>query len=410
MTWIATAVDAVDGNVPVTCTPEVGFFPVGDTVVTCTATDTAGNSASGSFTVTVSLAGPEIVQLEAGSYYTCAVLGDGTVKCWGNNSWGQLGNGTTTNSPTPTVVTGITDAVAVSANNQHTCALIADGTAQCWGYNAYGQIGNGMMGGNVLVPTPVSGLTDAVAITVGGLHTCALLSDGTVRCWGSNNDGGPLGDGTGVSSATPVEVSGLTGAVAITAGSSHTCALLDDGTARCWGFNLLRSLGTGSTVNSPVPIPVVGLSNAIGISSMGFHTCAVLDDGAVKCWGYNERGQIGNGSTYGGGVDLATVSEIDNAAAIEVGFSHTCALLDDGTVSCWGYNNWGQLGNGSTTDSTTPVAVSGLSGVTTISTGNHGCALLSGRDAKCWGFNTWGQLGDASTADSSVPVPVTVLG
>src|SRR5208282_693602 len=212
------------------------------------------------------------------------------------------------------------------------------------------------------------------------LHTCALLSNGTVECWGYNSNG-QLGNGTTTNSSTAVAVSGLSGAAtAIAAGQDHTCALLSNGTVECWGYNSNGQLGNGTTTNSSTPVAVSGLSGATAIAAGELHTCVLLSGGTVECWGYNSNGQLGNGTTTDSSTPVTVSGLSGTATAIAAGELHTCVLLSGGTVECWGYNSNGQLGNGTTTDSSTPVTVSGLSGAATaIAAGElHTCALLSG--------------------------------
>jgi len=340
-----------------------------------------------------------------GVAYNCALLSDGTAKCWGYNSYGQLGNGTTTRSTTPVSVSGLSNAVAIATGRYHTCALLNDGTAKCWGYNIYGQLGNGSTNTST-TPVSVSGLHNAVAITTGAYHTCALLNDGTAKCWGYNNYG-QLGNGTTTNSATPVSVPGLSNAVAIATGYYHTCALLSDGTAKCWGYNNYGQLGNGTTTDSTTSVSVSGLSNAVAIATGYYHTCALLNDGTAKCWGYNNYGQLGNGTTTDSTTSVS-VSGLSNAVAIATGLYHTCALLNDGTAKCWGYNNYGQLGDGTGNTSYTPVSVLWLSNAVAIETGDyHTCALLNDGTAKCWGYNNYGQLGNGTTNTSTTPVSVS---
>jgi len=325
--------------------------------------------------------------------HSCALLNNRTVRCWGANWYGQLGDGTRTNQRTPVTVSGLNDATAIATGNKHTCALLSNGRVRCWGRNNYGQLGNSV-GFHRNVPSSVIGLgMPAIAIATGMSHNCALLSDRTVRCWG-RNDFRQLGDGTTVDSATPVAVSGLSNVTAIAVGQYHTCALLSDGTVRCWGS---------------VPSVANGLSNVIAIAAGEHHTCALLNDGTVKCWGANWYGQLGDGTTTYRSTPVTVINLGGAANAITAGYYHTCARLTSGMVRCWGNNWYGQLGDGTMTDRTTPVTVSGVSGVVTLAAGGyHTCALLSDGTAKCWGNNCFGQLGDIIEFDA--PPIVTVNG
>ncbi|MFA5392802.1 MAG: DUF2341 domain-containing protein, partial [Candidatus Paceibacterota bacterium] len=339
--------------------------------------------------------------------HTCAIFPAGTIKCWGNNDYGQLGDGTWITRSTPVFVLGINNAVAVSAGYYHSCALLSDGTAKCWGENGYGQLGDGSASGSIHVPVDVSGLTDAVAISTGQYHTCALISDGTAKCWGDNRYG-QLGDASTTHRYIATPVSDLTNAVAIAAGASHNCALLSNGTAKCWGAGGSGRLGNAATTNQTAPVFVSGLTNAVAIVAGNDHTCALLADGTAKCWGNNyDTGKLGVGYFTGLRDTPASVLGIENAVSITVGYGYTCARIIDGSFKCWGANVYGQLGDGSTENRAVAVAVSGIAGAIEIIPGDHHtCALFPDGSLKCWGRNNYGQLGDGTTTDSLTPINV----
>src|SRR5262245_50990996 len=349
--------------------------------------------------------------LEVGAFHSCARLSDGTLRCWGQNTLGQLGDGTRNDSSNPVGVVGVSGASSVSAGGYHTCAGFPNGTLQCWGRNEYQQLGNpSVMTETSTTPVSVSGITNAISVTTGAFHTCALLADGTIRCWGLN-DSGQLGTGTFVNSSSPAVVSGISGAVGVSAGGWHTCARLQDGTLRCWGQNIYGALGNGTIINSATPWVVRGMTNAAVLESGIFHTCARLQDGTVQCWGRNDEGRVGNGTTTNA-TTPSTVSGIV-ATGIGPGAEHSCALLGDGTIRCWGWNDYGQLGNGGPVGSTTTPAspVSGISGAVVVSSGaEHSCAQMPDGSLQCWGRNTDGRLGNGTTTDARTPVGVLGFG
>ena len=353
--------------------------------------------------------------IAAGGEHACMLMSDQSVRCVGRNNWGQLGDGRFfTNSSTPVAVSGLTTAVGIGAGIEHSCALVSDGTMRCWGTGYVGQLGDGTFGGWSDVPKPVQGLSGAIAAVVGGFHSCAILSDRSMRCWGRNQDG-QVGNGDNTTDvSTPQAVIGLAPVSAATAGGYHTCALMPDATARCWGRNTRGQLGNGSNAFfSSTPVPVSGLTNAAAVSGGLYHTCALLRDGTVQCWGENESGQLGNTLAFSS--VPVTVASISNAVAISTGAFHSCAILSDGTTRCWGLNDNGQLGNGTTTNSSSPVQVSGLSGPIQIAIGGsigsgHSCALMPNRSGQCWGDNAYGQLGNGTTTDALTPVLVSGTG
>ena len=349
-------------------------------------------------------------QVSAGGGHTCAVVDGGYVNCWGSNSDGQLGNillGPGATTTVPVTVSWLARADQVSAGDRHTCALLGGGAVSCWGSNQYGQLGSST-GSYSNFPLPVAGLGPATQVAAGGTHSCALLVDGSVACWGANGSG-QLGDGSNAASAAPVAVSGITNAVQISVGGFHSCAVLLGGTARCWGSGGFGQLGDGTTTSSAVPVPVAGLTGLTEVSAGGDHTCALNGAGSVFCWGFNRFGQLGLG--FAGESPIATPGQIPyfSASSISAGGAQTCATVGAGVVTCWGANASGELGDGLTIDSATPVPSFGIRAATEVTAGgSHTCALVMAGQLECWGQNINGQLGNGRTDGSSLPLPVVI--
>jgi alpha-tubulin suppressor-like RCC1 family protein len=333
-----------------------------------------GNGSTTGSTTPVTVTGiSNAVSVFAAAFNACALLSTGQVECWGDNVSGQLGDGTTTNRTSPVTVSGLTNAVAVAGNTapsgpSFTCAVLATGGVMCWGDNSFGELGNGTTT-NSLTPVAVSGISDAIAIAVGADFACALRQAGTVVCWGSETGGG-LGNGVSSGNATtPVAVSGVTNAVGIAADYESACAVQSSGHVVCWGYNGDDQLGDGNTSNSLSAVTVSGLTNATAIvacdGSSVSTVCAANTAGGAVCWGNNTSGQLGNDTTNSSDVPV-TVNGLSGAVQIAVGGgagtgqASACALLSDGTVECWGSNAYGQLGNGTNTSSLTPVVVTGF--------------------------------------------------
>ncbi|MBX7083308.1 MAG: RCC1 repeat-containing protein, partial [Nannocystaceae bacterium] len=351
--------------------------------------------------------------------HACALRSDGTARCWGSNLHGEVGNGNTGDVDLPVTVVGLsatTDGPRVTTGSDHTCALGTDGTVKCWGDNAEGQLGNGNMI-DQSTPTLVAGLSRVTSLAANGMHTCAVIDDGTVKCWGRNL-AGELGDGgaSGIRSLTPVTVVGISDAVQVSASSQANCVVRSTGTVSCWGSNVFGQLGNGTNVDSNVPVAVAGLTNAVAINSRSIHVCALTAGSNVKCWGHNLYGQLGNGNS-GPGADTNTPVTVtlggifpvalSNVVAVAVGNTHSCAVIADGTARCWGSGFNGALGNGAWNDQSHPVTVTGLSDAIDVSAGSSSsCALRATGGARCWGSNAYGELGHGAGPMTNTPSAV----
>lgn len=342
-----------------------------------------------------------VAEVRAGGNFTCARLQDGTIRCWGANTTGQLGQGGgLTNSDFPVQVQGITTAIQLAVGVDHACALLQDTTVRCWGSNSSGQLGNGTTL-NALVPVAVSGLTGVAQLSLGWVHTCAAMQDGTARCWGASTRG-RLGIGSVGSSVvlTPTLVSGLVGVVQISAGVTHTCAVRQGHNVYCWGSNDWGELGLGSTTDQFVPALVSSASGAsqIATSTRSGNTCARFLDGSVRCWGRNNFGQVGDGTTMTNVLVPTAVSGISSATQVEVGLEFACATLQDGTVRCWGNNSVeGRLNEPTVSASPTPLVVPRVTGAQQLTLGSlHACVRSQDSEVRCWGAGSAGQLGTNS--------------
>jgi alpha-tubulin suppressor-like RCC1 family protein len=339
------------------------------------------------------------VQISTGGAHACVVTVSQNVDCWGDNRSGDLGNGSTTDSYVPTEVPGLIGVTQISAGVVSTCA-VASGNVECWGDNSLGELGNGSTIDS-LVPEIVPNLSNATQVAVSDFHACALSGGGTVECWGENNYG-QLGNNSTTNSPVPVAVSGLTGVVQVSVGAYDSCALLNNGTVDCWGDNNEGELGNGNSTSSLTPQVVPNLSGVVQIASGGEGDCAVLQVGTVECWG-----QSGVASTP---EPIQALSGVTQTAISDDGSGFACADLANRSVVCWGANNLGQLGDGTTVTSGTPETVSNLNSATNVSTGDEfACALLTGGSVDCWGDNVVGELGNDSTTQSSIPVVVKGL-
>jgi len=389
-------------------------------------------------------ANPTVVQVAAPTTHAgCARMSDGTVTCSGLNESGELGNGTTTSSLNPVVVENVagngplTGVSQVVTGNFFACALLSGGTVVCWGDNSFGQLGNGTTTTSLIPVVVESGqgggaLTGVAQIAAGKYHACARMADATVECWGHNGYY-ELGDGTNHDRLFPNLV--LNGAgtgplgnqISISVSQYDSCSVQSDGSVRCWGLNQYGTLGDGTQVARPLPSGVKAVSgtgfltHVKTVAAAPTHTCAVLRTGGVDCWGLNAFGQVGDGTVttrlqpvvvknaHGTG-PLVHVTQVTTGGGSSSG-DHTCALLGNRSAVCWGGNDFGQLGDGTNTDQLRPVGVTNtihrglLTNIVGLSAGPvTTCARTTG-GAFCWGFNSGGQFGNGNAFNTNRPVP-----
>lgn len=346
------------------------------------------------------------------NWHNCVTTNSGEVYCWGRNNLCQTAGGV--QSTTPNLVSGLVSPVAVRSGAYNTCARQADGTVRCWGASTWGALGDGgvFTGNCTRNPVTVAGLSGVSHLGVGGSHSCAV-SGGRVYCWG-RGDYGQLGNNTGganVFSNTPVQVSGITTATAVAAGSQSTCALLSNGGVRCWGRNHRGQLGNGTTSNrSQVPVAVTGLSGVAEVEVGQDFACARLTSRIVYCWGDNAYGQMGSG-TSGGVRTTITRNQLQPVVSIELGADHACAILSGGALRCWGRNDDGQVGMGSASAfRASPIGTSpAINDAQAIAVGRQfSCARRATGQVFCWGDNTYGQV--ASDIPNDHPSPFLKAG
>jgi alpha-tubulin suppressor-like RCC1 family protein len=420
--------------------------------------------------------------VSAAGDYTCSLTTVGGVRCWGRNTYGQLGNGTTLDSSIPTDVSGLVNGIAaVSAGadsfvgRSHTCALATGGSVKCWGYNNDGELGNGTTAESHVpvdvcavgaTPPCTSGngnlLSGATHVSAGGDHTCAVITGGGVVCWGANSGNGSccVDQSTPVNvcavGATPPCTNGngnlLTSVASISAGHGNTCALSMTGGVKCWGFNASGQLGNGTLADAAAPVDVcaVGatppcstgngnlLSGIASISSGEEYVCGVTTANGAKCWGFGGDGQLGNGATMSKSVPVDVCATgatppctsgngnlLSTISAISGGRDHTCARTLAAGAECWGSSSNGQLGTGtSPTSSSVPLDVCAVGATPPCTTGNgnllgavaavsagraHTCGLEASGVLNCWGANGSGQLGNGTMSDNSTPVGVSPI-
>ncbi len=360
-------------------------------------------------------------QLALGDYFSCAMFANGGVTCWGSKSSGKLGNDDPTQRNSPVDVPGLGSGVtSISAGSGYSydvfaCAVV-NGGVKCWGSNTYGQLGDGSQLDNYQ-PTQVSGLTSgATQVSAGGSFACAVVNGGA-KCWGKN-DIGQLGNGPQEDSSTPVDVSGFTSGVsAVSAGYNHACAILTNKSLWCWGGNYYSQLGHDQSIYTPTQVSLGANTQVNSVSAGKYLTCASIlyleSTPAVWCWGANGQGQLGRNSTSTKGSPAAVFATvgmtISSATLVTAGDVHACLTTSSGPY-CWGDNYSGQLGDRTNDDRPVPTKVWNTNTIPTAISGssNSTCHVVSG-GAFCWGYNGYGTLGDGTTTGKNYSVSVVGL-
>lgn len=355
--------------------------------------------------------------ISAAVRHSCAVASSGATYCWGYDFDGELGDGTANSVKASRVlVTGGIAFTSVTTGYDFSCGLTGAGAAYCWGVNSNGQLGDGTVS-NRTSPVAVSGGLTFQSISAGGIHACGLTTAGKVFCWGNNiND--QVGDGTTTDRSTPTQILSALTFKTVSAGGLHSCALATDGTAYCWGYNANGELGDGTTTNRSTPVAVstslvfqsISASKTAAFSNTPGFSCALTPAGSALCWGYNGDGELGNGST----TNRTTPGSISGGitfSGLDAGGQHACGWTSSGATYCWGLNNDGQLGDGTATSRSVPTPVAGGLTFKLVSAGTeHTCALATDGTVNCWGDNFDGQLGDGTETNRSAPIsPISAL-
>ena len=365
----------------------------------------------GVFTATATpataLIGRTIVAAGYPASFACGLTKGGTAYCWGDNTNGQLGDGTIYGHALPKAVVGDLSFVTIAAGDRHTCGLSASGAAFCWGFNSVGQLGDGTTAER-LVPTPVAGSQRFASLIAGGSFTCGLTVDGAAYCWGENN-WGQSGDGGSIYHYIPSLAAGGMRFTSLTAGRAHTCGLTVRGAAYCWGWNGHLQLGDGTNrYYSLTPIPVAGGLNFTAISAGSHHTCGVTAGGTGYCWGWNSDGELGDSTT----IDRASPTPIAGGLsfrAITAGGRHTCGIGSGGSGYCWGTNWYGEGARDPAWSGPigVPAPMAGGLSFHAISGGDFSsCGVTTTGVGYCWGANLYGEVGDGTTTRRNVPTAV----
>lgn len=419
VTWVTSA------STVATVSPAGVLTGVGDGSATITGTS---RGSSGSVTVTVvTLA---LASVATGDAHTCALTATGAGYCWGRGEYGQLGATPPHASCSieaenyacrlaPVAVQGGLAFAQVDAGSTHTCALTSAGSAYCWGRNNAGQLGDNSTTNRFddqkSAPAAVAGGLVFTSLSAASLHACGLTAAGTAYCWGANS-AGQLGDGTTTNRPVPVAVTGGLSFAKITTGGyarGLTCGLTISGAAYCWGENVAGQLGIGTTddIAHPVPTPVSGGFAFASLAAGTSHVCGLTSAGSAYCWGANAAGALGDGTLLQRSAPVAVTGGIAFAQIVAGGFSnlnaHTCGLTGSGQAYCWGDNQVGAIGDGSTVNRLAPSALAGQSSFISLAAGSrHTCGLATTGILHCWGSNGAGQLGVNSVTMQSAPARV----
>ncbi len=361
---------------------------------------TAGSGGTITYTGSIS----NWASVSAGYSHTLAIKTDGTLWAWGNNDYGQLGDGTNISRINPVQIGTATNWASVSAQRYHTLARKTDGTLWAWGRNTYGQLGIGSTI-NKNSPIQIGTSSNWVSITAGGNHSFGIKANGTLWAWGFNGYG-QLGIGNATNQNSPVQIGTDTNWANIAAGVNHSFARKTDGTLWAWGYNVYGQLGIGNTINQNIPIQIDSDTNWANIAAGGAHNLACKTDGTLWAWGGNYDGQLGDGTNINRNtpVQIDTNSDHQNIA---VGFEHSLAQKTDGTLWAWGYNIYGQLGTGNTVSQNTPTQIGTDTNWTNIAVGGaHSLARKTNGTLWAWGQNHDGQLGIENIINQNSPVLV----
>jgi alpha-tubulin suppressor-like RCC1 family protein len=325
-----------------------------------------------------------VTQLDCGDFHNCARMGDGGVVCWGRNRDGELGDGgNSEDASKPKKLEGVSGVEQVAVGSNFSCARFSSGKVSCWGSGKI--LGDGK-DVEKQKPTEIPGLSDVVELEAGGYVVCARMSSGAAKCWGLD----------AVDRGAP-----STGVAHVSAAGAHACVLMNGGSVKCWGEGAWAPNAKASFSNPAI-------SAATAISSGDSFACALSGAGAVSCFGRNEQGELGANPDEDNHIAPLSVRAVSSATAVASAESHSCAILEDESVSCWGSNTEGELGRGTTTTQELAATVSGISNVVSVVPGaDHVCARTGDGSVYCWGNNRYGQIGDGSKDPRLAPVKIS---